>query len=247
MLALPLFAPASWLADAVASASGQRLLLADAQGTVWRGSALPVLTGGPGSSDASALADRLHWQLGIDFGWQPALRMSATQSCCLNGSVILRVRPGIGRIGVTLSANDERVGQWPSAWLAGLGTPWNTLQLGGTWRLESRDLTLTSAAGRIQVTGSAAVGLERMSSQLSPLPVLGSYRLTLAGGGTGPPQIVLSTIDGALQLNGSGDWGPQGIRFRGEASAGANDEALLSNLLNIIGRRDNARSVISIG
>jgi general secretion pathway protein N len=37
------------------------------------------------------------------------------------------------------------------------------------------------------------------------------------------------------------------MRFRGEARASANEEAALSNLLNIIGRRDGARSVISIG
>ena len=35
--------------------------------------------------------------------------------------------------------------------------------------------------------------------------------------------------------------------FRGEARAIAVEEAALSNLLNIIGRRDGARSVISIG
>src|SRR6185503_2608737 len=42
---LVLFAPASWLAYALSRASDQRLLLADAQGTVWNGSAQVVLTG----------------------------------------------------------------------------------------------------------------------------------------------------------------------------------------------------------
>jgi general secretion pathway protein N len=37
------------------------------------------------------------------------------------------------------------------------------------------------------------------------------------------------------------------VRFRGEASSAAADEAALSNLLNIIGRRNGAKSVISIG
>ena len=53
------FAPASWLASALSAASGQRLLLADARGTVWQGSAVMVLTGGEGSHDASALPGRL--------------------------------------------------------------------------------------------------------------------------------------------------------------------------------------------
>jgi general secretion pathway protein N len=61
LLAAVAAAPARWLADAVADASGQRLLLADARGSVWSGSAVAVLTGGPGSRDASALPGRLKW------------------------------------------------------------------------------------------------------------------------------------------------------------------------------------------
>jgi general secretion pathway protein N len=37
------------------------------------------------------------------------------------------------------------------------------------------------------------------------------------------------------------------VRFRGEASAAGGNEAALSNLLNIIGKRQGARSAISIG
>jgi general secretion pathway protein N len=37
------------------------------------------------------------------------------------------------------------------------------------------------------------------------------------------------------------------LRFRGEATAAEGDEGALDNLLNIIGRRQGARSVISIG
>jgi general secretion pathway protein N len=37
------------------------------------------------------------------------------------------------------------------------------------------------------------------------------------------------------------------FRFSGQASAAAGAEAALNNLLNIIGRRQGARSVISIG
>ncbi|MGE4050638.1 MAG: type II secretion system protein N, partial [Piscinibacter sp.] len=45
----------------------------------------------------------------------------------------------------------------------------------------------------------------------------------------------------------NGTLGPGGVRFRGEARAAPGEEAPLANLLNIIGRRDGARSVISIG
>lgn len=240
------FAPAAWLAKGIASATHQRLLLSDARGTVWAGSAVPVLTGGPDSHDASALPGRLEWTTGLK---GLAFELRARQACCLNGSVAVQVRPGIGRISYTLVPPAGWVGQWPSAWLSGMGTPFNTLQLGGAVRLSSPGVTLESVQGRWRVDGRADVDLAGVSSRVSTLDTLGSYRLTLSGDpASGTPQLSLNTLDGALSLNGSGTWTPTGMRFRGEARAASPaDEPALSNLLNIIGKRDGARSVISIG
>ena len=84
------------------------------------------------------------------------------------------------------------------------------------------------------------------------MPRLGSYRLALkadpASSGVPGAALVLSTLEGALRLNASGRWDGTGLRLRGEATAATpSDEAVLGNLLNIIGRRHGARSVISIG
>ena len=65
LVGLIAFAPASWLASAIASASGHRLVLADARGTIWSGSAVTVLAGGPDSRDATYLPGRLEWTLDI--------------------------------------------------------------------------------------------------------------------------------------------------------------------------------------
>jgi general secretion pathway protein N len=246
LIALIAFAPAAWLARAVASASSEHVLLADARGTVWSGSAVTILTGGPGSRDASALPGRLEWTLGLN---GLALELRLRQACCLTGTPALRVRPGFGRLSITVVPSGSSIGQWPSAWLGGLGTPWNTMQLGGTVRLASPGLTLESAQGRWRVDGRAEVELVDVSSRLSTLETLGSYRLTISGdpAGSGSAQLNLSTLQGALQLSGNGTLGPGGVRFRGEARAESGEEAALANLLNIIGRRDGARSVISIG
>lgn len=246
LAALVVFAPAAWLCSAVAAATQQRLLLSDARGTVWSGSAVVVLTGGEGSRDASSLPGRLAWALrprGL------GLELQMEHACCLNGPVALKVQPGFGRTTYTLVPPAGWVGQWPSAFLGGLGTPWNTMQLGGSLRLASGALKLESVQGRWIVDGAADLDLVNVSSRLSTLDSLGSYRMTLSGDAANPgiSRLTLSTRDGALQLSGSGTWGPAGVRFRGEARAGAADEAALSNLLNIIGRRDGARSVISIG
>ena len=245
-VALLAFAPAAWLAQALSTATGQRLVLADARGTVWSGSAVAVLTGGPGSRDATALPGRLEWTLGPK---GLGLDLRARHACCLNGTVVLQMRPGLGRITTTLLPTAGWVGQWPSAWLGGLGTPWNTLQLGGAVRLVSPGLTVDAVQGRLRVQGRADMELLSVSSRLTTLETLGSYRMTLAAdpANAGVSQLTLSTQEGALKLSGDGTWGPGGVRFRGEATAAGADEPALANLLNIIGRRDGARSVISIG
>ncbi len=246
VVGLVAFAPAAWLAGLVASATDQRVLLADARGTVWAGSAVTVLTGGPQSRDASALPGRLEWTVGVK---SMALELRARHECCLNGTVALQLRPALGRMSITLLPTPGWTGQWPSAWLGGLGTPWNTLQLGGALRLVTPGLTIESVQGRWRVDGRADIELLGVSSRLTTLDPLGNYRLTLSGDPAqgGVAQLKLLTTEGALQLSGDGTWGPGGVRFKGEARAGAADETALTNLLNIIGRRDGARSVISIG
>jgi general secretion pathway protein N len=247
LVGLVLFAPAQWLAGMVASVTGQRVLLADARGTIWSGSAQVVLTGGVESRDASALPGRMEWSLGVQAG---KLAIRARHDCCLNGTVTLLVSPGIGQFSATLLPQPGWVGQWPSALLSGLGTPWNTLRLGGTLRLLSPGMTMQFVQGRWLLDGRADIELMDASSRLSTLATLGSYRVSISGDRSQPsqpPQLTLVTLSGALQLSGAGTITPSGVRFRGEARAADADAPALTNLLNIIGRRDGARSVISIG
>ncbi len=242
---LVLFAPASWLASAILSSTGGRLVLADARGTIWSGSAVAVLAGDPDSRDASFLPGRIEWTLaprwyGVD--------LAARHACCINGTATVQIRPGVGRVRATLVPRTDWIGQWPSAWLGGLGTPWNTLQLGGNFRLLSPGVTIESVEGRWRLDGRVDLALEGVSSRLTTLDTLGSYKVSLTGGASNSATLLsVTTQDGPLQLTGSGTWGPGGVKFRGEARAAAVDEAALSNLLNIIGRRDGARSIISIG
>jgi general secretion pathway protein N len=240
--ALLTFAPAAWLAAALAAASGGRLLLADAQGSVWQGSAVAVLTGGAGSRDASALPGRLHWSLAPGFG---VLGLRARHACCINGELQLRIEPGWGRWTITLPAAPGTLGQWPANWLTGLGTPFNTLQPGGWLGLSSSGLVAESVQGLWQVSGGATLTLNDLSSRVSTLETLGSYRLALTGGS--PTRLALATLNGPLQLSGSGQWSAAGLQFRGEARAMPGFETALNNLLNIIGRRQGAAAVLSIG
>lgn len=263
------FAPARWVGWALSEATDGRIILADAQGTAWSGQARVTLTGGPGSRDALTLPGRLSWDLGLDPAWRsgwpwsmPAAgaesgglagRLTLHHSECMPTAVALRLQPGIGRWVLSLPARKPggptALMQWPAAWLTALGTPWNTLQPSGQLRLSSPGLSLQWAQGRLRLEGAAVLEAEDMASRLSTLERLGSYRAAVSGGGSGAETatLQLSTTDGALLLNGSGQWTGPRFRLRGEARAAPGQEAALQNLLNLIGTRDGARSILSIG
>jgi general secretion pathway protein N len=156
--------------------------------------------------------------------------------------VALRVHPGWRSVDVDFE--DSRT-HWPAALLAGLGTPWNTLQLDGDLALSTQDLSVEWAEGRLALAGRAELQAQRMASRLSTLRPMGSYRITVTGGAT--PTLQLETLDGALQLSGSGLWVGSRLHFNGAATAAPGREEALANLLNIIGRRSGARSIITIG
>lgn len=247
LLSLIVFAPASWLARAIEQSSGGRLLLADARGTVWSGSALLVLTGGRGSSDSSALPGRIKWDAGLSGA---ALALHLRQACCLNGVVSMRLQPGLGSAKVTLtSSNRAWIARWPTAWMGGLGTPWNTLQLDGSVRLSAQQLSLEWVLGRWRQTGQLAFDFVNLSSRVSTVEPLGNYRFSVTGDATrtGGSRLQLSTQEGALVLSGEGTIDGGKAHFLGVAKAAPGRETALDNLLNIIGRRQGAQSAISIG
>lgn len=239
-LVFTLTAPARWLAQALYSASGGMVQLNDPSGSLWTGSARLVLTGGAGSQDVTALPGRVQWRLRPG---PTGVQAVVTADCCTpSGPVHLSVSPRWG--GMRLSVADSQ-SQWPAAVLTGLGTPWNTIQPQGELSLHTRGLTVESLAGRTTVTGQADITVRHLSSRLSTLQPMGSYQLQVRGGDS--VSLALSTLEGALRLSGSGQWVGSRLRFSGEATAAPGMESQLANLLNIIGRRQGEKAIISIG
>ncbi|MFX8887381.1 hypothetical protein ABTM83_20315, partial [Acinetobacter baumannii] len=74
----------------------------------------------------------------------------------------------------------------PAGLLAGLGTPWNTLQLGGSLRLSARELKLESVQSRWRQSGELQLDLLNMSSRVSTVAPLGSYRFTVTADPANP-------------------------------------------------------------
>ncbi|MBA3059938.1 MAG: type II secretion system protein N [Gammaproteobacteria bacterium] len=238
-LALLLNAPARWLAAAVEQGLQGRVLLTDARGTLWNGTARLTLTGGAGSTDAATLPGRLTWRLRPNW---VGLAAELNADCCMQQPWRLSLRPRWG--GARLALTDSQ-SQWPAQWLTGLGTPWNTVQPEGQLSLSTHGLAAEWAAGRLLLQGSAQLDAMHLSSRLSTLKPMGSYRVLLLSGAS--PSLSLSTLEGALQLSGTGQWVGGRLRFEGVASAAPERLDALSNLLNIIGRRDGARAIIKVG
>jgi general secretion pathway protein N len=243
VLALAIWAPARWLAWGVAQASQGQVQWLNPRGTVWQGSAQLMLSGGAGSRQPQALPGRLHWTLtpawtGLRLGWRA--------DCCMAQAASVRVALGWNTLQLQVSDHDSN---WPAALLTGLGAPWNTLQAEGQLQLRTEALQLHWAQGRLQMQGLLALNLQNMSSRLSPVKPMGSYRVALSGTpeGTPTPGLELSTLQGPLLLSGQGQWVGQRLRFTGEARAAEGHEAAFDNLLNILGRRQGARSLLSLG
>lgn len=233
------FAPAQWIERAAFAASGSQLVLEDSQGTVWRGSARLTLAGGAGSRERVRLPGRIQWVVRPGLG---TLNVQLQADCCTRQPQILEFRPGWGQWSLNLLPGESH---WPAEILAGLGTPWNTVQLRGDLRLSTPGLRMVSALQRVQFDGALTLEAPSLSSRLSTLRPLGSYRLQFRGGEVA--RLELDTTQGSLQLQGKGQWTAGRLHFEGTANADAAHEAELSNLLNIMGRRNGAHSVISLG
>jgi general secretion pathway protein N len=239
LLALVLFAPARWLASGVEQVSSGQLQLADAAGTIWTGTARLVLSGGAGSRDLAALPGQVRWKLRPGL---TGLRIEFAADCCTPTPISARFTPAWS--GGSLRVTDGQ-SQWPASVLTGLGTPWNTIQADGSLRVSTQGVLLSWSAGRMTMGGRAEMTAMGMSSRLSTLRPMGSYRVTVSGGDA--MAMDLGTLEGSLQLSGTGRWVGSRLRFQGEASAAPENEAALANLLNIIGRRSGARSIITLG
>lgn len=234
-------APARWLDGGLRWLTHERVQLHDARGTVWSGSAMLTLTGGPGSRDARSLPTRITWRL--QWTW-PGLSLTLSSACCTPSPLQWHVSMGWNRVEMTWP---DPSSTWPMALLTGLGAPWNTLQAEGQLQWKNTGLHLRWLAGQLHWHGQSELQLHQVTSRLSMLRPMGSYRLTLQGTdlGTHTPQLTLSTLAGPLQLSGQGQW-QQRLRFTGQAMAEPGHEEALSNLLNLLGQRNGARTRLSL-
>jgi len=250
-LAVLALLPANWVAHWVAGRSDGRVLLGDARGTLWNGSA--VLGFHTPESGAWSLPGRLAWRVGLT--GPLGVRVALSDPDVFADVVALRLgwRPGSG----TEFEVGPGAARLPLGLMALAGAPFNTLQPQGLARL--RWDTLGLAAGAL--AGQGSVDLERLGLAVSTLRPLGDYRIVWELGRRGPAgqggpdrdglRWSLATLEGILQLEGRGDWSmARGARFAGRAAPrqGAAPELVrqVQTLLDVLGPREAGGSGVRI-
>lgn len=238
--ALLLLAPARWAAATLSRLTQGRVLLQATEGTFWNGSARLLLAGGEGSAWSVALPTRLSWQIRPASG---GVTLQLHSACCTPEPV--RALMQARWRGVLVKIFDGTATHWPASLLAGLGTPWNTLQLQGDLELLTQGLEWQSSQEDAALSGRAVLTAHDLVSRLSMGRAVGTYQLTLEG--TDTARVRLQTLRGELSLSGTGYLLDSRWHFEGEAHAMPGREEALSSLLNVIGRRQGERSIIQVG
>ncbi|WP_458762316.1 type II secretion system protein N [Cupriavidus basilensis] len=231
--------PAAWIADGIASQSQRRVLLADADGSLWNGSATLALSAGAGSETATVLPGRLQWSVAFWPLLTGTLRVVVSHTEAMSGPVAVAVTP----LGWTAQAGAIRM---PAALLEGVGAPFNTLRPDGLMRIDwsglqgrffARASEPGSAGSAGGMTGHLTVRLDQVSSAVSRVRPLGSYRAEIDWSGA-DGKLQLTTLAGPLHLQGSGTLGRQ-ARFEGTADADPDAATQLVGLLSLLGRRED--------
>jgi len=242
--------PASFADAALARATQGRVRLAQAQGTIWNGSARLVLAEGrvSASDDAAALPpadDALVAGVAIPGRVDWSIRALPLLVGQLDAQLRfdrvaqpVRVHGGWGEVRV-----DAGAVELPSVELGRLGSPWNTVRPSGALRLSWENLVLR----RSGLDGRAQIELRGASSAMTPVRPLGSYRVDVVGSGS-RAELSIATIDGPLRLQGNGSFDAnRGLRFVAEASAEARVRERLQSFLGLIGPREGEHTIIRIG
>jgi general secretion pathway protein N len=194
LLTVVITAPANWMARKVARESDGRVVLADASGTLWHGSAVLAIGGTPGQpSIALALPGRISWDFaglsgiggrfvvsggGIPQPFDVDLSFGHVKLAPATATIPCELLDAIGGMMQTLALRCQ----------ATIG--WQTL----SW----------PAAPATQNSGS--VSLFNVTSALAAVRPLGDYRVDWQAAADGTLKYQLSTSTGALMLAGQGTW-----------------------------------------
>ena len=183
-------APATLVDAGLERASNGRLRLAQAQGTIWAGAGLIEIRD---AGNRNAIAKDIAWRVLPESLWRGRL-------VC---EVELERTAQRFLVAVSLSKIEMTSAEitLPAAALAFAEPRLKPLRLSGDVLLKTQPLSI----GRDGILGKAALQWRAASSAFSPVSPMGSYELRLDGQGN-TVLAMLATLQGPLQLDGSGSW-----------------------------------------
>jgi general secretion pathway protein N len=216
--------PAAWIAPQFARATQGHVNLIDPAGSLWHGSATLMLAAGNDASGSTLLPGRIVWRTAFWPLFIARVRMEMRQTEAMPDPVTVEATLR----GANVSAGAIVV---PASLLAGLGAPFNTLDLDGKVRLAWTPWRMFGA----DAFGRMTVSLADMSSRVSLVKPLGTYQVVLQAQGASST-LDLSTLKGPLMLDGHGTFSRTSASFQGTASATPEQRDNLAGLLNLLGR-----------
>lgn len=188
--ALLVLAPATLFDAGLRAASNGRLALAQAEGTVWAGAGRIEFRD---TGSANAIARAITWRVLPESLWRGRL-------VC---EVALEKAPRRSRIAASWSKVEIADGEvnLPASALAFAEPRLKPLRLSGELQVHAERLTI----GRDGMHGGVTLQWQEAGSAFSPVTPIGSYELKLDGRG-GNVSALLGTLQGPLQLDGTGTW-----------------------------------------
>src|SRR5690606_33878312 len=150
------FFPATWVAAIVEDRTDGRIVLGNAQGTLWQGSATVGAAAGRNDPAGQLLPGRFAWRL------SPMVLLGQVNAQVENATALLqpvRVTGNWRQWRVSPSSIDM-----PAERLATLGAPLNTLQPSGQMRLAWEALQIERAGNAASVTGTMTLTMNDIAS-----------------------------------------------------------------------------------
>ena len=221
--------PINWVRTSIAEKTACKVMLVQAEGTIWEGSASfgfsEIKIGELKTCSAPyGMTER--------FSWSSHCSLVDLQ-CKWNIQHSNLARPldlALSSSSLTISANQAEL---PGNFLEGLGSPWNSLHPRGRLKLQWSDIKWDSIP-----TGLVEIQFLDITSPISLIKPLGSYAIKLQV--DQDVKIDLFTLNGPLLLNGKGLLANGRFSFQGDASALPESRDSLIGLLSIIGRKDGS-------
>jgi general secretion pathway protein N len=224
LLALITTLPASLFGAIVSDVSNTRLELANCSGTVWHGTALPILHRRNKSEGIIALSP-VQWdisplhlftlQLRIKLNWIDENQANPVEIILTKQQVIVR----------------NLILPVPASMLGELSAYLQPIQLDGRIIAKSELIKISSN----DIQGTLTADWIGASSALSNVSPLGDYHFVVKGTGSSA-DVTLDTTKGALILKGSGHLSLSGtVNFTGQAQAAEGQQNKLGELLRNIG------------